>query len=358
MNIRVLSADALTPAQLAAWADIQRAEGAFDSPYFRPEFTRAVAAIRGGVEVGVLEDHGEPVGFFPFQRGGGNVGRPVGGVMSDFHGVIARHDVAWAPPQLLRGCGLSAWHFDHLLASQTPFSPYHWSIAPSPYLDLSCGWEGYRADQLAAHGQSFKRAMRKVRHADGEGGPLRVELHTSRASVFQHLVKWKIEQYRRTRVTNVLVFDWTVALLDRIRTADGEGFSGMMSALYMGDVLAAVLLSMRSYGVLHAWFSAYRPDLAALSPGLILWLELARLCPELGIRRIDMGKGPEEYKRHLMSGAVGVAEGSVDLRPVTRIVRRQWCRAYDWARHSPLRRPLLVPGRIVRSMVQSRSLRQ
>ena len=90
----------------------------------------------------------------------------------------------------------------------------------------------------------------------------------------------------------------------------------MMSALYMGDVLAAVLLSMRSYGVLHAWFSAYRPDFAPLSPGLILWLELARLCPELGIRRIDMGKGPEEYKRHLMSGAIDVAEGSVDLRPV------------------------------------------
>jgi CelD/BcsL family acetyltransferase involved in cellulose biosynthesis len=316
-----------------------------------------VAAERGGVEVGVLEDHGAPVGFFPFQRGGGNVGRPVGGMMSDFHGVIARQDVAWDPRQLLRGCGLAAWHFDHLLASQTPFASDHWSVTPSPYLDLSRGWEGYRADQLVSHGQSLKRAMRKLRYAEREGGPLRVELHTNRESVFQGLVKWKIEQYRRTGVTNVLAFRWTVALLERIRMADGEGFSGMMSALYMGDVLAAVLLSMRSYGVLHAWFSAYRPELAALSPGLVLWLELARLCPESGVRRIDLGKGPEEYKRRLMSGAIDVAEGSVDLRPVRRLVRRQWRRAYDWARHSPLRRPLLVPGRILRSMVEARSFR-
>ncbi len=75
-------------------------------------------------------------------------------------------------------------------------------------------------------------------------------------------MQWKTDQYRRTGVTNVLGFPWTVALLERILAAEGEGFSGMMSALYMGDVLAAVLLSMRSYGVMHAWFSAYRPDLA------------------------------------------------------------------------------------------------
>ena len=131
----------------------------------------------------------------------------------------------------------------------------------------------------------------------------------------------------------------------------------MMSALYLGDVLAAVLLSMRSYDVVHAWFSAYRPDFAPLSPGLILWLELAQAYPALGIRRIDLGKGPEEYKTHLMSGAIDVAEGSVDFRPVAAVVRRNWHRAYQWARRSPLRRPLLAPARFLRRLVESRSFR-
>ena len=59
-----------------------------------------------------------------------------------------------------------------LLAAQTPFAPYHWSVAPSPYLDLSNGWEGYQASQLAAHAQSFKRAMGKWRRAQREAGPI------------------------------------------------------------------------------------------------------------------------------------------------------------------------------------------
>jgi CelD/BcsL family acetyltransferase involved in cellulose biosynthesis len=357
MNIHLISAAELTPEHIAAWDAIVRSDTTLDSPYFRPEFTQAVAAVRGDVEIGVLEQGGELVGFFPFQRGRKNVGLPVGGRMSDFQGVVARKDAAWQPRQLLRGCRLSAWHFDHLLAKQKPFQPYHWTVAPSPYIDLSRGWEGYRADQLALHREYFKRAIRKHRSAQREAGPLRFETHTDSPDVFQMLVKWKMEQYCRTKVTNVLAFDWTVALLERILAAKGEAFSSMMSALYMGNVLTAVLLSMRSYGVVHGWFSAYRPNFAPLSPGLVLWLEVVRAYPALGIRRIDLGKGPEEYKTHLMSGAIDVAEGSVDRRPVTRLVRRNWRRAYDWARRSPLRRPLLAPGRILRNMVESRSLR-
>ena len=169
MNVRLIPAEQLTPAHVAAWAGIQRADAALDSPYFRPEFTQAVASVREGVEVGVLEEAGEPIGFFPFQRGRGNVAQPVGGRMSDFHGVIVASDTAWDPRQLLRECGLAAWHFNHLVAGQEPLRPYHWTVAPSPYVDLSRGWEGFRADQLAAHRSSFKRAMEKLRRAQRRG---------------------------------------------------------------------------------------------------------------------------------------------------------------------------------------------
>jgi CelD/BcsL family acetyltransferase involved in cellulose biosynthesis len=171
VNIRSIAADQLTPEQVAAWASIQRADAALASPYFRPEFTQAVAAVRNDVEVGLLEDGGEPVGFFPFQRSGRNVARPVGGKMSDFQGVLARPDLAWDPRQLLQGCGLAAWHFDHLLASQQPLQPYHWSVAPSPYIDVSAGWEGYQSQQLATHRNSFKRVLRKARNAADKTGP-------------------------------------------------------------------------------------------------------------------------------------------------------------------------------------------
>ena len=357
MNIRCIPAEQLTPEHVAAWAEFQRADAALQSPYFRPEFTQAVAAVRSDVEIGLLEEGGQPVGFFPFQRCRRNVARPVGGRLSDFQGVIARQDAVWDPRLLLRGCGLSAWHFDHLVASQQPFQPHHWNVVPSPYLDLSGGWEAYESQSRAVGKSWLPRALRKVRHAEREAGPLSIEIHCTSATVFQTLLQWKIEQYRRTRVPNVLGFGWTVALLERVLAAQGEGFSGMLSVLRFGDVPAAILLSMRSYDVLHTWFSAYRAEFAKLSPGLIFWLELAKAWPAMGIRRVDLGKGPEEYKTHMMSGATDVAEGSVDLRPVTGMMRRQWHRAYRWAHQSPLRKPFLTPGRILRTMVESRSFR-
>ena len=357
MRIHSLPADQLTPEHFHAWSELQCADSAFDSPYFRPEFTQAVASIRGDVEVGLLEQDGAWVGFFPFQRGRRNVALPVGGIVSDFQAVIVRKDVAWDVRQLLQGCKLSAWRFDHLIAAQEPLRPYHWNMMSSPYLDLSQGWEGYQAGQRVLHKYSLKKWMQKSRQAARQAGPLRLEVDSPSPAVFQALVRWKVEQYRRTGVTDVLAFDWTVALLERIRAARGEAFSGMTSALYMGDSLAAVLFSMRSGGVLHSWFSAYNPDIASYSPGIVLFLEIARTFPELGVQRVDLGKGPERYKQQLASGAVELAEGSVDLRPITGMIRRNCHRAYQWVRHSPLRRPLLGPGQFLRRMIESRSYR-
>ena len=41
-------ASQLTPEQVQAWSRLQREDPAVDSPFFRPEFTQAVAAIRAG----------------------------------------------------------------------------------------------------------------------------------------------------------------------------------------------------------------------------------------------------------------------------------------------------------------------
>jgi CelD/BcsL family acetyltransferase involved in cellulose biosynthesis len=130
-----------------------------------------------------------------------------------------------------------------------------------------------------------------------------------------------------------------------------------MSALYIRGALAAVLLSMRSYSVVHAWFSAYDPRFASASPGMELWLGVARTFPDLGVRRVDLGKGPERFKRQLMSGAFEVAEGSVESRPWMGMVRRTCHRAFAWAHQTPLRRPLRGPGRFLRRMVESRRFR-
>ena len=170
MNIRLIPAEQLTPEHVAAWADIQRAEAALDSPYFRPEFTQAVAAVRGDVEVGVLEEGGEPVGFFPFQRGRGNVARPVGGTNVRFPRRRRRRrrglGPAATPPRLPAG-GVALRSSDRRRRNRCGRTIG--TSLPRPTSICLGGWDGYQARQLAGTWKSFKRAMRKLRHAATRG---------------------------------------------------------------------------------------------------------------------------------------------------------------------------------------------
>jgi CelD/BcsL family acetyltransferase involved in cellulose biosynthesis len=194
--------------------------------------------------------------------------------------------------------------------------------------------------------------MQKYRGAQRKAGEVRFEYRAADPKLFDLLVEWKRKQYLETGVADVLALGWTEKLLREILARQSAEFSGVLSALYITDVPAALLLSMRSGDVLHAWFTAYGPEYAEFSPGLLLWIELAKAADAEGFRRVDLGKGPEEYKKHFMSGEIMLAEGSVDTRPVSRILRRNWDKAYHWLRNSPLKKPLLVPGRFVRRMME------
>jgi CelD/BcsL family acetyltransferase involved in cellulose biosynthesis len=333
---------------MARWSAIQEATPSLASPFFSPEFTRIAAAVRTDVKVAVLEDDGGILGFFPFQQSGRGVAHPVGGRMSDFQGVIAPDGVPWDGPALLRACGVPGWRFDHLLSSQEPLRPFHWSEAASPYIDLTKGFEAYRRQRKTAGSKEIETALYKARKAGRRGGALRFELHTPSDLAFEMLLKWKAEQYRANGLVDIMALPWVVRLLDSVRRADQEGLSGVMSALYFDDRLAAVHLGMRSKAVLHYWMPAYDPELSFFSPGQICIVELARAAASEGVRRIDLGKGDEPYKARMASGSVSVAEGLIDFRPGVALLEKGWYELRNWARVSPLRQPLLGPARWLR----------
>jgi len=347
MDVTLTTAQQLTRQHLEAWSQFQREDASLESPYFRPEFTLAVAAVRRDVEVAVLHRDADLVGFFPFQRARRNVGRPVGGRVSDYHGVIARRGTSWGADELVRACDLATWGFDHVPIDQCAFVPYQRVTDLSPYLDLTSGFEAYRAMLGRSGANELRQTMRKARKLEKEVGPLRFEPCEQAPEVLRALLAWKTAQYRRTRSTDVFSFPWVVELLRRLLKEQEAAFSGVLSALYAGDQLISVHMGMRSYGVLHWWFPTYNPRCGAYSPGRILLAKLAQHARDLGIRRIDLGRGVAGYKRRAMSGAVTVAEGSVDLRPVVRHVREGWRQAQDWVRSSPLRGPARLPGRFI-----------
>lgn len=344
MNIVALRADQLTQTHFEAWSRVQRASPLFHSPFFRPEFTQLVASLQDDVEVAVMEEHGEPIGFFPFHRDRRGVARPVGLGMCDYQAVIVDGEASWTASQLLRECRLRAWHFDHLLAAQTPLQPYYWRVAESPYADLSRGFAPYQ--EYISRRTTLKKVWQRIRKIEREVGPLSFVLNAQNGHVFGRLVDWKTAQCKRTGAVYCFREPWRIEMSQRAAAMHAESFGGLLSALYAGDQLIAVHLGLRSEGSLHGWVCAYNTEFHKYSPGLILWLRLAEAAEGVGITRIEFGKGDEHYKRVFSTGVVHVAEGTVDSRWLHAIVRRNCAAAGEALRKSRLRGPLqaLVRG--------------
>jgi CelD/BcsL family acetyltransferase involved in cellulose biosynthesis len=301
VKYRLLAVGELDPALLATWRAIQSRHTVFASPYFCPEFVQAVAAVRNDVRIVVIENAGRPVGFFPHQRSAWGAGRPVGGALSDYHGVIAEGGSQWSVPELMRAARLPRWSFDHLVDDRE-FALYVRKRAQSLQIDLR---------QLPSAPPGIDRKARKLAR---EVGTLSFSLHE--AGLLERLVEWKRAQYRRTGVIDAFGVEWTAALLRRIMALEGDSFAGVCSVLRAGDRIVAVHAGMRSREVLHWWFPAYDPQFAAYSPGILLILRIAQAAAAAGIRTIDLGKGDSRYKASLANRAAPLVEGCVEMSPL------------------------------------------
>jgi CelD/BcsL family acetyltransferase involved in cellulose biosynthesis len=313
VKINLIRGEELTREDARLWSGLQEADDRFANPYFSAQYTRAVASVRDDVFVGVLQDGGRTVGFFPFQRDEAGVGRPVGGKLSDYQGVLIADDVRWTAEELLDGCGLARWEFNHLLASQRPFHRYHTRLRSSPAIDLSDGYEAYAIERRRGGSHVIGKVEALRRKIEREVGTLRYAAHTTESDVLGDLMNCKSAQYRRRGVPDIFSYPWVVNLLRLIHATQSEEFAGMLSALYAGDELIAAHFGMRSRTVWHYWFPCFRRKFAAYSPGLVLLLEMIRSAPSLGVKLIDFGKGDNLYKQRFMNTAIPIAEGAVTI---------------------------------------------
>jgi CelD/BcsL family acetyltransferase involved in cellulose biosynthesis len=346
MRIRTIRFDHLTKDEIAAWSEIQRSHVAFCSPFFRPEFAQIVAAVRADVEVAVLEESGRPVGFFPFHRRYFNTAQPIGGGLSEFHGLIAPPDIHCDPIELLRACGLSSWRFEHLVSIHPSFARYSWSSADSPYVDLSAGFERYlqMRDNGARLRYDFQRKKRKL---ERDAGPFRYEHHVADPAVLETCIHWKTEQARRTGLIDIFKNSWIPRLLNEILKYQGQDFAAAMPVCYAGDRIAAINFGIRSGDVFHSWFPAYNVELADYSPGYLHFIEMMRSCESTGIRRIILGMGSESYKDRFMSGADRVAQGCVNVHSGVALARSAWRQAREAVKSSSFAKPARLPVRMV-----------
>jgi CelD/BcsL family acetyltransferase involved in cellulose biosynthesis len=151
--------------------------------------------------------------------------------------------------------------------------------------------------------------------------------HSTDSLYWQQFCSWKSDQSLRTNVTNIFWVRWVERVLEQVRDAQQrKDFSGLFSLLFAGPHLVAAHFGMRSGPLLHSWFPAYDPLFSTCSPGLLLLMKLFEAAPELGITKVDLGKGMYEWKQRFMNASEDVASGSVELLSIPtlrRIARRK-----------------------------------
>jgi CelD/BcsL family acetyltransferase involved in cellulose biosynthesis len=307
----------------STWLEWRNANLALASPFFHPDFSTIVAQWRNDVEVGLIHDDSGLIGIFPFQRLERRLGVPVGHFLSDYHGIISDPDFfdRINARELIKGCGLIAWDFDHLVPTQRTFAPFHEQIAVSAQINTCFGFDQYLNQQ-----KGLKSEFRKLRRLEEDHGPVRFVAQSYDEVAYMKLLEWKSAQYRRTGVRDILKIPWVTSVLRDIHLRrENTDFQGVLSLLYAGDRLTAAHLGLRSGGILHHWFPSYDPEFSYYSPGLLLLLKMVECAPSMGIHTIDLGTGLFEQKRRFMNASTKVVSGSVQqrsLRSARRAMRK------------------------------------
>jgi CelD/BcsL family acetyltransferase involved in cellulose biosynthesis len=297
--VEVIAPGELTEALAEQWRSLQRSDEPLRSPFLSPEFTRAVAEVRADVAIALVrEATGRVVGFLPFQRDARGHGVPIGYPYSDRHGLIAAPGLALRGEEIVRGCGLPAFHFRYVPAHQPAFQPFVDAVRSSPAVEI---------DRFEPRRHEARRARKLAR----EHGPLRFDPDARSPEVLETLIAWKRSQSRRDGRPDPLPDGWIRALLASLLESRSPGFGAPLSALYAGDRLVAAHLGLASDSVWHWWFPSYDAELAPHSPGLLLLLEMLAHAPAAGIALLDFGFGPESFKQRFCTTLLPQVRGCV-----------------------------------------------
>ena len=351
---RNLAGHELDAGLFETWDNLHGSRPEYGSPFLSPAFTRAAAAVRKDIFVTLIENDGEVVGFFPFQRHGPR-GKPVAGQLNDCQALIADPEAVFSVIDLLKASGMNLWDFDHLLTHEARFSRFAERIEESPVINLEQGIEAFLKDRAAAGSrrlQQFARKRRKLIREHGGEDIVRFEANSASREALDRVIAWKIAQCERTGTPAYFREPWAVDLVRHLMAEEAPGCAGALSVLWVGDEVVAAHFGIRSRAVWHWWFPTYAHEWSAYSPGAVLLLSLCDHVggPEAIQTVIDLGKGDDAYKSSFANGSYALWEGHVAHHSLYASARGIKRGLHGWARSTPL----LAGVRRVRRSIRGR----
>ena len=326
MRFEVMRPEEFGESELTRWRALQGTTAALASPFLSPEFTLAVSRFRANARVAVLTDDAGIAGLFPYERHALGIGHPIGAGLTDCQGLIGPPGLEFDVRALLRACRLSVWEFDHLLAEQTAFAPYHAKTRAEPVMDLGDGFGAYAEHVRLQAPKTIKTVRYKDRKLGREVGEVTYTFSERDPAELRRLMDWKSDQYRRTGRTDRFAEPWIVSLVEHLH----ETGAAVLSVLRAGGRPISAHLGLRTGPVMAGWFPAYDIEFGKYSPGMIGHLRMAESAASAGVTQIAMGRGGREYKDWLKNGEFPIAEG--------RAARASAAAGLRWVREAPVRR--------------------
>ncbi|MEO1040166.1 MAG: GNAT family N-acetyltransferase [Pseudomonadota bacterium] len=306
MRLTSVSIRDLGARDVAAWNSFAAPGGRLISPYLRYEFARTIDEVRGDVQVLVAEDEDGAAGYMPFHRVRGLV-RPAAAPMSDYQGLVARPGISLAPQDMLDAMRAGAFVYENWVGGDAPGKVRE--RAGSTVINVSDGAEAWFETRKALYKDHFKKAARRARRAEQEFGPARVEFGDPLGERFELLKAWKSAQYRKTGKLDLFSIDWVDRTLSTFASQRFGAVRGLVATLYYGDEIAAIEFGIAAGDIYHSWFPAYDSRFASVSPGLQLLHGVIEGAQQLGLSRIDLGKGDSAYKKYYADYEVPLTAG-------------------------------------------------
>lgn len=310
--VKVSVHDRLEAVGAAAWAGLH-ARTRLRSPFlawtWQAEWVRAFLHGRR-LEVWRVDDAaGALVAVLPLFEAEPGLFRLAGGAdVSDYLDLIAtagREEEAWAALLGARAAARAVWEL-HAVPAASPTVTALPSLAATvglqatvevedrcPVLALPGSWPAYLESLSGTQRHELQRKMRRLAR---EAPDARPTCATSRGEVETRMGDF-LDLHRRSRAGKARFMDARMeGFFRRVTAALAEQGGLRLWFLDASGGPLAAFLTLEWDGTVGLYNSGFRPDRAALSPGLALLAHVLRDAIERRKRRFDFLRGEERYK--------------------------------------------------------------
>lgn len=310
MHTTVIPIKELSQKMQEKWREIQAANINLSGPCFAPELFLAVGKYLPNVYVAILSENNKVLGFLPFFKEKNkllSIAKPI--FLCDYQIIIGPASYKWDVKAILKGAGLDAWDFKHLVDFESLNSKEEWFEINNSYrVDLTNGFEKY-ISFLRHKNISLKHLAKSRKFLERDMGKIRFIPICTNKKILHQILIWKWHRYNSGRS----IPPWIIKTLNNLNNYQKGSFLGILSALYAGNKLLAANIGIHYQSVFYYLLPSFNPKFSKYSPGKLLLYHLISELDSFHCKIFDFGPGEEEYKSQLSNSSITCMRGSYEV---------------------------------------------